>query len=104
MQNYKIILFGGDRLFENGPLSNLCFFLKKKNIKFLIFTETEHLKKKTNDNKFFKQILDENKFQYICKRKLKTSYLRKYISKNTVGLSINSIWKFNEDKIGRAHV
>ena len=46
MEKYKIILFGGDRLRENGPLSKLCYFLKKKKIRFLIITDSVHLKKK----------------------------------------------------------
>ena len=53
MQKYKVILFGGDRLLENGPLSTLSSYLKKKNIKFLIITDLEHLKKKVYNFTFF---------------------------------------------------
>ena len=46
MKKYKILLFGGDRLKEAGPLSILANFLKKSKIEYLIITDKGHFKKK----------------------------------------------------------
>jgi methionyl-tRNA formyltransferase len=99
MQKYKVILFGGDRLSENGPLSTLSFYLKKNKIKFLIVTDLEHLKKKVDNFTFFVQILRKNNYEYISVKKLDSTYLKKYINKDTLGISINSIWKFDKSTI-----
>jgi methionyl-tRNA formyltransferase len=99
MEKYKIILFGGDRLRENGPLSKLCYFLKKKKIRFLIITDSVHLKKKAGHNKIFEQILKKNNYEYIAVKKLNFKFLKSYVNNETFGFSINSIWKFNEDII-----
>jgi len=99
MTKYKIIFFGGDRLLENGPLSKLSLFLKKNKIKFLIITDHLHLKKKVNNNLIFKNILQKNNYEFICVKKLNFNFLKNYVNKETIGFSINSIWKFNEEII-----
>ena len=99
MTKYKIIFFGGDRLLENGPLSKLSLFLKKKKIKFLIITDHLHLKKKVNNNLIFKNILQKHNYDFICVKKLNFDLLKNYVNKETIGFSINSIWKFNEEII-----
>jgi methionyl-tRNA formyltransferase len=99
MTKYKIIFFGGDRLLENGPLSKLSLFLKKKKIKFLIITDHLHLKKKVNNNLIFKDVLKKNNYEFICVKKLNFDFLKNYVNKETIGFSINSIWKFNEEII-----
>jgi len=100
MKKYKIILFGGDRLLENGPLSQLSYFLKKKKINFLIITDVFHLRKKVNQKEHFEQILKKNNYKYVCVKKLNFNLLKNYTNKKeTIGFSINSIWKFNEEII-----
>ena len=99
MTKYKIIFFGGDRLLENGPLSKLSLFLKKNKIKFLIITDHLHLKKKVNNNLIFKNILQKHNYDFICVKKLNFDLLKNYVNKETIGFSINSIWKFNEEII-----
>jgi methionyl-tRNA formyltransferase len=97
MSEYKIIIFGGNRLLENGPLSELCFFLKKNKIKFLVITDILHFKKKINQNESFGSVLKKKNYEYIIARKLNYNFLKKNVKKNvTIGFSINCIWKFNE--------
>ena len=43
----KIILFGGNRLSENGPIGDLIGYFKKSGIDFFLITDPVHLKKKT---------------------------------------------------------
>lgn len=99
MKNYQIIFFGGDRLNENAPLSRLCSFAKKNKIKFLIITDPWRLNIKVNDNKKFKQTLKENNYEYICVKKINFNLLKNFVTKKTIGFSINAIWKFNEKTI-----
>ena len=47
MTKYKIIFFGGDRLLENGPLSKLSLFLKKKKNKIFNNYRSFTFKKKS---------------------------------------------------------
>ena len=44
-KNKKIILFGGNRLSENGPIGHLISYLKKNGIDFFLITDPVHLKK-----------------------------------------------------------
>ena len=53
MTKYNVLLFGGDRLSEEGPLSTLVEFLIKSKIEYLIITDGEHFKKKINQNLTF---------------------------------------------------
>ena len=99
MYKTNVIVFGGDRLLEEGPLSYICSFLKKKGIDFIIFTDPEHLKKKINDKKNFKKILNEKQFKFFSSKKLNIKIIKKFIKPSTLGLSINSIWKFNKKTI-----
>jgi len=45
-KNKNIIIFGGNRLLENGPVGDLIKYLKKKKISFLLITDPNNLKKK----------------------------------------------------------
>ena len=49
---YDIILFGGDRLLEKGPLSQLSIFLKNKNISYISIIDPIHAKKNTDHIKY----------------------------------------------------
>ena len=99
MKKYKVLLFGGDRLREVGPLSNLADFLKKIKIDYLIITDKEHFKKKINNNSTFGARLIEQKHSFIVEKKIQIKNIKNFINKKTLGLSINSIWKFNKKVI-----
>ena len=91
---YNFVLFGGDRLLEKGPLSDLAIFLKKKNFSYLSIIDTIHAKKKVDEKKILKKYLDQNKINYLIVKKLSYLNLKKFVTKKTLGLSINAIWKF----------
>jgi methionyl-tRNA formyltransferase len=101
MLKFSLILFGGNRLLENAPMSTLVKFLKKKKIKFILITDPEHLKKKISENQSFKNFLQQENINYKSFKKLKTINIKKFIKKNTIGLSLNSIWKFRKDIINK---
>lgn len=97
--NYKIILFGGNRLNENAPLSRLALFLKRKKIDFLVVTEKLHFKKNIDKKNSFGDFLKKNHIDFIIKEKIDKKFLSKIVSNKTIGLSLNSIWKFKKDII-----
>lgn len=99
MKKYKILLFGGDRLKEAGPLSILANFLKKSKIEYLIITDKGHFKKKISSHVTFGSRLIKQKHNFIVKKKIYKKNIQNFISKKTLGLSINSIWKFNKQVI-----
>ena len=54
---YEFILFGGDRLSENGPLSKLSIFLKKEKKSYLSIIDPSHAKQKVAKNITLKNFL-----------------------------------------------
>jgi len=96
MKKCNIILFGGDRLNENRPLTSLASFLKSKKIEFIIFTDPIHLKKKINKYETFEKSLKKKNYKFVSLKKLKSKNVKKYISSKTFGISLNSIWKFDK--------
>jgi len=92
----KILLFGGDRLKENMPLSFLAEYLVKKKVKVIIVTDPIHLEKLSLNGLTFKKYLKKKKLKFLVFKKLKEKKILRLIDKDTVGFSINSIWKFNE--------
>ena len=53
MKKYSFVLFGGNRLKENGPMTTAINFLIKNNINFLIITDPMHLKKLISKSETF---------------------------------------------------
>ena len=45
-KKYDFILFGGDRLLEKGPLSELSIFLNKKKFSYICIIDEIHSEKK----------------------------------------------------------
>jgi len=89
----KIILFGGNRLLEDGPIGDLIDFLKKKKINFFLITDPIHLKKKIfNGTSFREQI---KSIKHLSFKKLNDKKILQLIDNKTYGISINSVWKFS---------
>tara|TARA_B100000989_G_scaffold299057_1_gene292646 strand:- start:9969 stop:10892 length:924 start_codon:yes stop_codon:yes gene_type:complete len=95
----KIILFGGNRLSENGPIGDLIGYFKKSGIDFFLVTDPVHLKKKTYNNKSFRETIKDIK--YFSFKKINEKKVSKLIDINTYGISINSIWKFSDFLINK---
>ena len=92
----KFLIFGGNRLKEDMPVTYLLNYLDKNKIKYLLFTDPIHLNKATKSKKKFKFHL---KKKYISSRELNIKKVFEKIDKNTYGISINSIWKFPTEVI-----
>ena len=99
MKKYSLILFGGNRLKENAPMTNVIEFLSKKKINFLVFTDHIHFNKLISKTKTFGSFLKEKKIPYFLSKKLKLKDIKKFSNSETKGFSLNSIWKFNDDTI-----
>ncbi len=93
----KFIIFGGNRLKEDGPVTFLIDYLLEKKINFKLVTDPEHLKKECKNKKLFEEKI--KKINYLKYNKLADKQIAKLIDSNTYGLSINSIWKFSKNII-----
>ncbi len=99
LNKYDFILFGGDRVYEKGPISELSIFLKKQNYSYLLIVDRVHATKKVDLKINLKKYLDKNKINYLIIKSLSELDFKKILKKNTIGLSINAIWKFPTEVI-----
>lgn len=95
----KILLFGGDRLKEDVPLTLVADHLTKKKIKFIIITDKSRLNKSSKKSGTFKNLLKRKKYKFIIFDKLNEKKVVSLIDKDTFGLSLNSTWKFKNKLI-----
>lgn len=98
-KKYDFILFGGDRLLEKGPLSELSIFFKKKKFSYICIIDEIHSKKKVDKKTNLKKYLDQNNINYLIEKKISEKKINKLIKNDTLGLSLNSIWKFSPKTI-----
>ena len=99
MKKYNFILFGGNRLKENAPMTIIIDFLTKKKIDFIVISDSIHLKKLISKSETFGSYLKKNKIPFLSLKKLKLKDLKKFTKFGAYGLSTNSIWKFTDDII-----
>ena len=99
MKKYKFILFGGNRLKENAPMNFLIDFFTKKKLDFLIVSDSIHLKKLVSKSETFGSYLEKKKMPFLSYKKLKLKDVKKFTKTGAIGLSLNSVWKFDNDII-----
>ncbi len=99
MKKYKLLLFGGNRLKENAPMTTVIEFLLKKKISFLVITDQIHNKKLINKTQNFNSYLKKKNVPYLLCKKLNLKKIKKFADRETKGFSLNSIWKFNDEII-----
>ena len=99
MKKYKLLLFGGNRLKENAPMTTVIDFLLKKKISFLVITDQIHSKKLINKTITFSSYLKNKNIPYFLLKKINLKNIKKFSNSETKGFSLNSIWKFDENII-----
>jgi len=91
----KVIIFGG-----NEVTLEMCKFLNKKKINNIVFTTRKQSIEEIPSNKMsFSQNLKINKINFKIVKNLNNNLLKKYINKNTLGLSNACRWIFKEKQI-----
>lgn len=95
----SLVLFGGNTKKQDGPLLEFAKLANKKGCKITVITEKLHLNLPTKDGSFLKVKLENSGFDWIEKKNLTLQYLKKNIDKNSIGISLNSIWIFNDEII-----
>ena len=91
----RIIVFGG-----NEVTLEICKFLNKKKIHNMVFTTKQQSIEKISKNKMsFLKNLKINNINFKIIKKLDNNLLKKYINKNTLGLSNACRWIFSEQQI-----
>jgi len=99
MKKYNFILFGGNRLKENGPMTTVINFLMKKDINFFIITDPIHLKKLISKSETFGTYLKKKKLPYFSHNIVELKDIKKFISNDAKGISLNSVWRFDKSII-----
>ena len=92
----NFVIFGSNRIKENAPIDYLVRILKKKKINFLIFVDPKKLNQQCLNNSTFKEYLKNNQIKYIPQKQLNLKKISKIVTKESIGISINSTWKFND--------
>ena len=96
--NLRLILFGGNRKNENGPFVTAFLEAKRLGFEIIVLTDHVHLAMPAKNNTF-QQLLEENNAQWYSFKKINSKIIKKFITKNSFGLSVNSIWIFNQEII-----
>ena len=91
----SLILFGGNTKKQDGPLLEFAILARKKGCNVTIFTEKLHLALPTKNGQSLKEKLTNEGFNYFSIKKLTLQYLKKNTNKNSIGISLNSIWIFD---------
>ena len=98
----RLLLFGGNRKNEDGPLLSLALNAVKFIDEVVIFTEDQHFNLPTQNGQSLRQKLEENKIKglkWIITEKINLQLLKEYINENTMGLLINAVWIVKQDII-----
>ncbi len=91
----KVVLFGG-----NEVTLEICKFLNSKKINNILFTTKQQLNEKITTNKLnFLRNLTANNINFKVIKNLNNNLLKRYIDKNTIGLSNACRWIFKEKQI-----
>ena len=85
LNKYDFILFGGDRVYEKGPISELSIFLKKKNYSYLAIIDKVHAKKKVDLKINLEKYLNKKRINYLIVKSLSDINLKRFIKKKTIG-------------------
>lgn len=98
----KLLLFGGNRKNENGPLLNLALKAIKFIDEIVIFTDEQHFNLSTQNGVSFGQKLEGKNItglKWILTEKIDVPMLSEHVTENTLGLLINSNWIVKQDII-----
>ncbi len=92
---YELILVGGNRLKEDGPITEIYQKAKIKKIKTLIITDKNHLNKLCK-NIIFENVLKKLNITYKVFTRLNINNFKKISNNNTIVLFLNCPWKANK--------
>ena len=102
MKINNLIIFGGNRDKENGPVVPLIQSALRKKISVVLFTDNIHLKMRDNQNIGFREKLknyEEKGLKIKNCKKISVDQIKKFVNEKTLGLSINSKWIFEQEII-----
>ena len=98
MKKKSLIIVGGNRHLDDGPLVSVLNASKKNKIKVFLVTDKLHLNKPCKNFKTFKELLKKNKVDYLEVNNLKkTLFFKNYLKKypNTILLTTFCFFKIN---------
>lgn len=94
----RLILFGGNRKNEDGPLLELALKIKDR-FDVMVFTDQFRINLPTKNGEIFRKRLNENNIKWKLLEKFDHKIIKKYIDDSTIGISLHSLWFFKQDII-----
>lgn len=94
----KLILFGGNRKYEDGPLLTLALHAQKQ-FDIVIFTDPFRLNLPTKNGHTLQSRLEKNNLKWYASEQLDYELLTKHVNDTTIGLSIGALWFFKQNVI-----
>ncbi len=95
---YKLILIGGNRLNEDGPITKIYNLAKINKIKTLLIVDNDHYNKLCKKKKL-KFVLKDLNINYQVWKNLNIKKIQKISNSNTIVLLLNCTWKIKADFI-----
>jgi len=100
MSKKSLIVVGGNRHFDDGPLDSILYFKQKNKIDLLLITDSIHISKPCKTYKTFKDYLKKKKVKYLVVNKLKNkiSIFKRYLKRypNSILLTAFCFFKINK--------
>ncbi|HIH11814.1 TPA: hypothetical protein HA241_06500 [Candidatus Woesearchaeota archaeon] len=93
-----IIVFGGNRQKEDGPLITFCLEAKKLGYSLFVFTDPLHSALPAKDGDFC-YLLNKHNIHHKVTASLNYDHIKRFVGPTTLGISINSCWIFKDDII-----
>ena len=90
-----IIVFGGNRQNEDGPLITFCLEAKKLGYSLFVFTDPLHSTLPTKNGEFC-YLLNKHNIHHEVTASLNYDDIKRLVGPATLGISINSSWIFKE--------
>ena len=81
----RLILFGGNRKNEDGPLLELALKIKDR-FDVMVFTDQFRINLPTKNGEIFRKRLNENNIKWKLLEKFDHKIIKKYIDDSTIGI------------------
>ena len=95
---FDIVVFGGNRQNEDGPLITFCLEAKKLGYSLFVFVDPFHATLPTENSEFC-YLLNKHNIKHEVIASLNSDDIKRLVGPETLGISINSSWIFKDEII-----
>ena len=99
MKYNKILIIGGNRYKENGPLINFVDMCLAYNLEVFIYTDPSHWSMLIANNNYFSEEVTKRNVKVFVEKDLNFEILRNLDNRNMLVLCMNCIWIIKDNII-----